>query len=67
MHFTYYLLSKISELKAKKSLLFVRHGLRFDEAQAEITMHFNITDGREEVKVESGKGASAKEHSLFVC
>jgi hypothetical protein len=40
------LCSKISELKAKKTLLFVRHGLAFDETQVEIKMNFNITDER---------------------
>jgi hypothetical protein len=33
-------------LKAKKTLLFVRHGLSFDETQVEIKMNFNITDER---------------------
>ena len=34
----------------------MRHGLHFDDTQAEISMNFNITDGREEIKIESGKG-----------
>ena len=40
--------SKISELKAAKTHLFVRQGLRFHEAQNEIIMKFNITDGKNE-------------------
>ena len=41
-----HIFSKISDLRDKKSLLFVRHGLSFHESQTEISMNFNITDGR---------------------
>ena len=59
----FFLLSKISDLRDKKSLLFVKHGLFFDESQAEIAMNFNITDGRkikdsdEEFVKNSGTGS----------
>lgn len=32
-------------MKEKKNLLFVKHGLVFNEVQKEITMNFNLTDG----------------------
>ena len=59
----FFLFSKISDLRDKKSLLFVKHDLSFDESQAEITMNFNITDGRkfkdsdEDFKKNSGTGS----------
>ena len=35
---------KISELKERKAILFIKHGLEFNtNLEAEITMHFNIT------------------------
>ena len=48
--------SKISDLKEKKVLLFVRHGLVFDESQKEITLNFNITDGKKGRELEDYKG-----------
>lgn len=40
-----YFFSKISELEEKNSILFLKHGLLFNNIQEEITMNFNITDG----------------------
>ena len=53
--------SKISELKAAKTLLFVRQGLRFHETQNEIIMKFNITDGKNEIS-KTTKGEQIREN-----
>jgi hypothetical protein len=34
---------KVSTLKENQALLFINHGLRYNDLQGEITMHFNIT------------------------